>query len=312
MKISKFALGTVQLGMPYGVNNTTGQPSLQESVAILETAIAGGIRTIDTAFAYGNAEERIGKFLAQNASVAPMLKIISKLEPHIIAGESENVSEKRVCRIVEEALLKSLERLGISKLNGYLLHTPHYLFNKKIINALQYCKEKQLTEHIGVSIYGTDEAMYATRQSQIDYIQIPFNIFDQRLARDDFYRLTRKNNITVFARSPFLQGLMFKNPESAPAHIPNADSYLSLLREILQKYNMSVLEAALFFSYTVSGADYIVFGTETVRQIRENLQIVNLEESERWARCVEELKSSFSSMEKHIIFPSLWKDSFSK
>jgi hypothetical protein len=34
--INKLVLGTVQFGLPYGINNKTGQPSLTESLEILK------------------------------------------------------------------------------------------------------------------------------------------------------------------------------------------------------------------------------------------------------------------------------------
>ena len=40
--LSRLMLGTVQLGMPYGVANTRGQPDYRRAVAILEAAIEGG------------------------------------------------------------------------------------------------------------------------------------------------------------------------------------------------------------------------------------------------------------------------------
>lgn len=45
------------------------------------------------------------------------------------------------------------EPLRVKQLNGYLLHTPEYIYQPKIIEALRTLKEEKLVEHIGVSIY---------------------------------------------------------------------------------------------------------------------------------------------------------------
>lgn len=42
--------------------------------------------------------------------------------------------------IVEKELLDTLNRLNIDFLDGYLLHTPEYILNKDIVNAM--CKMK--------------------------------------------------------------------------------------------------------------------------------------------------------------------------
>ncbi len=58
--IDKLGLGAAQFGMNYGVTNRVGRPSLDEVAAILDTAYAAGIRTIDTAPAYDDSEAVLG------------------------------------------------------------------------------------------------------------------------------------------------------------------------------------------------------------------------------------------------------------
>ena len=57
------SIGTVQLGMNYGIANEGGQPSQEKSFAMLRTAFENGVASLDTARAYGNSEEVIGAFL---------------------------------------------------------------------------------------------------------------------------------------------------------------------------------------------------------------------------------------------------------
>ncbi|MGL5009409.1 MAG: hypothetical protein ACRC6I_05970, partial [Paracoccaceae bacterium] len=61
--LPRFALGTVQFGLAYGVSNTTGAAtSLDEISCILDLARRSGIDTLDTAIVYGNAEAVLGQF----------------------------------------------------------------------------------------------------------------------------------------------------------------------------------------------------------------------------------------------------------
>ena len=57
----KLAIGTVQFGIPYGINNPTGIPSDGEITKIFTLANHAGIKILDTAPAYGNAEEKIAQ-----------------------------------------------------------------------------------------------------------------------------------------------------------------------------------------------------------------------------------------------------------
>ena len=59
---SKLALGTVQLGMDYGITNLAGQPSVETANDVIQAALKAGVTTIDTSIAYGSSEELIGEF----------------------------------------------------------------------------------------------------------------------------------------------------------------------------------------------------------------------------------------------------------
>lgn len=63
MKVDKLCLGTVQLGLKYGIKNEIGrQPTNEESFYLLKQVIDSGINTFDTASVYGNAEQILGDF----------------------------------------------------------------------------------------------------------------------------------------------------------------------------------------------------------------------------------------------------------
>ena len=61
-KHQMIGLGTAQFGMNYGVANTTGRTSDNEAFEILDYAKKLKINTIDTAKAYGESEDVLGKY----------------------------------------------------------------------------------------------------------------------------------------------------------------------------------------------------------------------------------------------------------
>src|SRR3989344_522680 len=87
--MTALALGTVQLGVSYGVSNRIGRPSIEEIHAILNSAWHQGIRVLDTASSYGNAEQLIGEYI--NPS---MFEIISKISSSISFQDVKKVFEK--------------------------------------------------------------------------------------------------------------------------------------------------------------------------------------------------------------------------
>jgi aryl-alcohol dehydrogenase-like predicted oxidoreductase len=57
------SLGTVQLGVSYGVNNPHEAPSESAAMDLLEAAWQAGFRMVDTSPEYGRSIEFIGKYL---------------------------------------------------------------------------------------------------------------------------------------------------------------------------------------------------------------------------------------------------------
>jgi aryl-alcohol dehydrogenase-like predicted oxidoreductase len=296
----RMVLGTVQLGLDYGVNNFLGKPTREKSLEILDFAFNNGIRIFDTAAAYGDAEEILGEFIKKRG-IEKDVFIISKLLPNIFSNEE---SEEEVKKIIESEVRKSLNRLCISKLYGYLLHTPEYIYNDKIVSALKYCKKIGLIENFGVSVYEEKDALYAA-SLPCDFIQIPYSVFDQRLNNTDFFELCKKNRTKVFARGAFLQGLIVMNEEKIPEHLNEAKEYLRDFDKIIKKYGVSRLEASLLFSYNNPYIGHVVFGVDNISQLREDLEIV--ERNKFPEGCRNQLMNIFMNIKKSIIFPSLWK-----
>ncbi|MDD5431187.1 MAG: aldo/keto reductase [Candidatus Pacebacteria bacterium] len=294
----RLCLGTVQFGLDYGINNPNGKPPKEKSLEMLKFAYESGIRFFDTAAAYGNAEEILGEFIEKN-NLKGKIFITSKLAPNII---SEN--EKDIKGVVENELRKTLAKLHVDKLYGYYLHTPSYVYNKEIMAALQNCKNKGLTENIGVSIYEEKDALYAA-ELPVDIIQIPYSVFDQRLNKTNFFEIAKKNKIKVFARSAFLQGLLFMEENKIPDYLAEAREYVKDFKKIIGKCGFSPAEASLLFSYNNKAIDGIVFGVDNIDMLKEDIGIAK--SGADFSECLKELAGKFENIEKSVIFPSLWK-----
>ena len=296
----KLILGTVQLGMDYGINNKRGKPSREESFAILDHAVESGVRLFDTAFAYGDAEDILGEWMSSRG-IRDRVSVISKLKPHAVA----NIAKSDIGHAVEREVEKSLARLKREHLDGYLLHTPEYIYNESVLSALEFCKKNGLVKNIGVSIYEEADAVYAARSGRVDYIQVPYSVFDQRMDRGDFFAEAKKNGVTVFARSAFLQGLICMETHEIPEHLREARDYLRTFDTIRAKYALSRIQAALLFSCEHPGIDHVVFGVDTPAQLDEDIHIA--ETGVMPDACRSELRNHFHDIPKSIIFPSLWK-----
>lgn len=298
MATNRLCLGTVQFGMNYGINNKVGQPSKESVFKMMDIARDNDIDIFDTAAAYGTAEELLGEYIRKN-SIGNKIKVISKLLPNIIedCGKEPKV-------IIEEEIVKSLKKLNIDILDGYLLHTPIYFYNPEIMEELHRCKQKGYVNNIGVSIYDMKHALDAAASGQIDYIQLPYSIFDQRVDQTDFFKIAKENNVIVYARSAFLQGLILMKQEEIPEHLEIAKDYLKRYNKITQKYSVNNIEAAMHFVLDNKEVDYLVFGVDTPEQLIKDIRIS--QDTINLRNCIEEVKLAFCDVEKSVIFPSLW------
>lgn len=299
--MSELCLGTVQFGMKYGINNAIGrQPTREESFEMLEIAFRNGIRVVDTARAYGEAELILGEYLHTHA-VPKDLKVISKLRPNILSEQEPDVEKVVRCEMED-----SLKRIGISQLDGYLLHTPEYIYHQDILNALVKLKNEGLVRNIGVSIYNLKEGYAALDTGIVDYIQLPYSILDQRGIKEGWIHKAKQAGVTIFTRSAFLQGLLLMDTERVPEHLRNSIPYLTMVDSILKKYNVDKVSAIMEFVNQETDIDYLVFGVETKEQLTENLNTFRSLHVPK--ECIAELKSSIHNIEDAVILPSLWSN----
>jgi aryl-alcohol dehydrogenase-like predicted oxidoreductase len=256
-------------------------PSKSAAFDILDAAYAGGIDVFDTAPTYGSAEEILGEWITTRA-LKNKARVISKLKAntHDVQFEIE----------------KTLQRLTVDRLDGYLLHSAKDLDDERTVEGLRVVKKAGLTEHIGVSIYTDAEAEKAFAKG-MEYVQVPYNVFDRR------FENTHEKGAVIFARSPFLQGLLLMEPSTIPEPLAAARPLVSRFREIAQAHGLSPAAAALFFSHEKSGAAYTVLGAETAAQLKENVSLQAPADAERF---LQEIEDAFPEVPESIVNPSLW------
>jgi len=292
---SRLVLGTAQLGLPYGVANLTGQPDPVSAEAILHTAWEGGIRQFDTAQAYGNSEEILGRVI-QNNHWQDEIKIITKLSPDI-----DTLSHKAVFASVKG----SLNRLGIPSVHGLLLHRENLLqqWDDDIGNIMKALIDSQLVESVGVSVYSPAAAIRALHIEGITAIQIPSNVFDRRFEAAGFSGNDSPKDKQIYIRSVFLQGLIFFKPDELPVDMMFAHQTLNQYETLVQRYGLSKLALALGYAKRMYPRANIIVGAETSRQVDECLDAWQPVLPDYILHDVQEL---FMNVDRKLLNPALW------
>ncbi len=261
------SLGTVQLGMNYGIANDGGKPDEAKSFAMLRTALESGVTSIDTARVYGDSEEVIGRFF--KTWDGPLPFITTKVPK--IQGDSAAEVEKFVVSTVEE----SLERLGVSKVNAIMLHVAGDLtaHGKNAASAMASLVKRGYTDIVGASVYNSAEVEEMLKYDEYTTTQVPMSIFDQRLIASGTVDRLKDRGYTVFVRSVFLQGLFFLDPDKIddPILLEHAVPRIRLLRSIAESEGLTVAELAIAFMRDTVGVTSLVLGADTPDQVRENV-----------------------------------------
>lgn len=297
----ELCLGTVQFGMDYGISGQK-QPSVEQAVEMLDYAVQNGINTIDTANAYGTAEDVVGAFLRRQTVPRESLWIISKFRPNLL----DDVKENAYYAVMKENLTNTLERLGVDYLDTYLLHSARYVYNDAIIATLNRFKQEGYTRKVGVSVYEVDEAQKCIERENIDFMQLPYSVFDQRMKAGGVFDLAKKqgNTTQIHSRSAFIQGLILMEENEVPDFLAKARPIVRKISEMCRKYEISRISLAMNYVKQEESISHLVFGVDNIEHLKENIEIFQ-EDIDR--NVIREISREFSDIEADIVMPSLWK-----
>jgi aryl-alcohol dehydrogenase-like predicted oxidoreductase len=256
--MNKLVIGTANFGLQYGINNSEGKLKSNKIKQLLLYANKNGIENIDTANAYNNAEETIGDIISNKMN----FNITTKISGYTAGMMATEIAE-------------SFVNLKVKKIYGLLHHNFNNFKKCSKINKdffLSY-KDKYYCEKIGFSIYKPSELEWLFENNiNFDIIQIPYSVFDRRF--EQYFEKLKSRNIEIQARSIYLQGLAFKNPNDLSNHFNNAKKQLeNLCYYTNKKYTISDL--CLGFLMMNKYIDKIVTGIDNIEQLKKNIEISN-------------------------------------
>jgi hypothetical protein len=257
--MSCLALGTVQFGLPYGIANHDGQVSRSTAKAMLKLAADNGVDTLDTAIAYGESETCLGEVGTDGFKVVTKLPALPE---HCVD----------VSNWVQEQVVLSLARLGVSAVYGLLLHRSEQLLGtngKSLYLALQRLKEAGHVQKIGISIYDPGELSALISQYRLDIVQAPLNLVDRRLHTSGWLQRLKEEGVEVHTRSVFLQGLLLMTQAAMPAKFAPWSDLWSKWHQWLAIHNISAVQACLAYPLSFPEIERVVVGADSVSQLEQ-------------------------------------------
>jgi aryl-alcohol dehydrogenase-like predicted oxidoreductase len=291
----QLCLGTAQFGLPYGITNTAGQVPEAEVARLLAQLEGAGFRWLDTAQAYGNAEEVLGR----NWPKSHNLRVISKLPAQ--PQEAFTVEDAVVW---EQAFRLSCESLGLKNLDSLLLHSPPDLRKPGaayLEDWLFGLRQRGLVKRLGVSIYAADD-LQGLNPALLDIVQLPLSLFDQRLLEDGTVNFLHSSGTALHARSLYLQGLLL-----TPAHkwpnwaTPDALSHHQRLEALARERGCRLIDLALGFAKDQTELEAVVLGlcnTQELTELRDSWSIPSPWQEGEW--------QSWGLQDRQIFDPRCW------
>lgn len=174
LHVSRLGLGTVKWGRNQQVKYPAFElPDDATLHRLLDIAEASGLNLIDTAPAYGIAEERLGQILAQRPQSS--FVIATKTGESFINGTSHyDFSREQT----ESSILRSLQRLGRAELDLVMVHCSAddvaVLDQTPVLETLHNLRDRGLIRAIGVSTMTVEGGIRAV--DLVDAVMVPFSV----------------------------------------------------------------------------------------------------------------------------------------
>lgn len=258
MSFSRVILGSAQFAGGYGVANEQKKFNVNEIYEILDYALSIGINKIDTANAYENAESILGNFGANK------FRIITKIP------KKDKVSINYP-EWMEEKLEESLSRLKTETIYCLHLHSPEDLLTPEgedIILKLEEFKRNSSIKKIGFSVYNSKQLKSLLSVMTPDIVQVPVNVFDQRLIKDGSIGALSDRKIKIHIRSIFLQGLMLMEAKNRPDYFDNWKDLFNKWDQWNNHELRNKINSCLNFSMNLENISNIIIGVDSLQQLK--------------------------------------------
>jgi len=277
--------------------NFGGPTNEEESIAIINRALDGGINFIDTANVYtgGESERIVGKALKENGR-RDELVLATKVFNRMGDGPNDRgVSRYHIMKACED----SLRRLQVDHIDLYQLHRPPMgVPVDETLRAFDDLIRAGKVRYIGCSTHPAwmvMEALAVSEKYQLNrYIseQPPYNLLDRRI-ENELVPLAQKHGLAILPWSPLAGGILagrypLDGEVPADSRMTRADKNFqervtrkgrevaARVGEMAQERAMNITQLALLWAKDQPGITSLILGPRTMKHLDDALPLLEM------------------------------------
>ncbi|MBX3051348.1 MAG: aldo/keto reductase [Caldilineaceae bacterium] len=272
LTVSALALGTVELGIDYGIAapGHFGRPSEAAAIDLVHATLDSGINFIDTARAYGESEAVLGKALQGRRD---QVVLATKVAIHQPDGSLPTAAALRQHML--DSLDTSLRLLQTDRVDLWQLHNVDAAIlarRSEIQDVFEEALRSGKIQATGGSFYGAELPAQALEYDLFDVIQVTYSVFDQRLA-SHVLPMAQARNVGVMVRSVLLKGALTERAEHLPDSLEPLRARSRHYRRIVaeQGLGLTAAQAAIAFAVAQPQISSVLVGIRSREELAENL-----------------------------------------
>lgn len=262
--VSEISLGTVELGLNYGipVGSEHLRPTEAEAARLLNRALDLGINFIDTARAYGTSEEVIGRALKTRRHEFFLCSKV-KSPPADVRGEA-------LVRHVRASIAESLRALQTDYLDVLKIHstTVEEIRRGEMIAAMLDAVQAGHVRFVGASTYGEEAPLLALADGRYDCLQIAYSAVDRRLEAR-VLPLAQQKDVGIVVRSVLLRGALTHRYTLLPAQLGPLKDAIARLDALRGAETASLPELSYRYVLAHEAVSTVLVGTARLSELEE-------------------------------------------
>jgi aryl-alcohol dehydrogenase-like predicted oxidoreductase len=297
---TRLGIGTAALAVPYGAPGAERPPPERSAARrTLLYALERGLRFIDTAPAYGEAEALVGEALGGREDCGDCI-VATKLA--IPPAGWAALSPRETHAHVRASAHASLRVLRRERLEVLQIHNaqPAQAGAGPLMEALAELRAEGLVGSVGATVYGEASALAAIASPDVEVVQIAYSALDRRPERRVLPAAAAEKE-TVVARSLLLHGVLSPAGRDLRGPFAALGAATDALRQALGVSWEELPGAAVAFVASRPGIDCALLGP------REEAELAALlDQAERFAATAASWNPAAPELSGWLLDPSRW------